>query len=67
MAKIIVRVHSVVDIITNSSSELFVGKSTKDVETVKELLQKMLDVSNEASGISYSFSDCFQEPRRIKI
>lgn len=38
--------HSLVDVITNSSSELFVCDTKKSVTFIKEALQKLLDACN---------------------
>ena len=51
--------HSFVDVITNSSSELFIGKAKKDVETIRELLNEMLDLHNKVNDTDYSFDDVF--------
>lgn len=40
---IIIDIHSFVDVITNSSSELFLCNTDKAIETVKEQLASMLD------------------------
>ena len=37
---IVIHPHSIVDLITNSSTELFVIDTDKSIETVKEILQK---------------------------
>ena len=41
----IVNIHSFIDVITNSSTELFITDDKKTVEVVKKILLKMLDVS----------------------
>lgn len=38
-----IKPHSFVDIITNSSTELFTADTNKDVEAVKEILEEILD------------------------
>ena len=50
---IVIRTHSFVDVITNSSSELFVLGENKSIEAVREVLQVMLDHWNQmaAQGI----------------
>ena len=48
---VIVQVNSVIDVITNSSSELFICKANKTVETVEELLAEILHTSTD--GLSY--------------
>ncbi len=42
----IVNLHSFVDVITNSSTELFIANDAKEVEVVKNILEKMLEISN---------------------
>lgn len=44
---IVIRFDSVVDVITNSSSELFICKTNKSLATVEELLGEMIDEHNE--------------------
>jgi len=43
-------VHSILDVITNSSSELFIIDSNKSIESVKEILQEILDKWNEMAA-----------------
>ena len=38
------KLHSTIDVITNSSSELFVCDTTKSLEFVNEFLKNILDV-----------------------
>jgi len=65
---LIINLHSVIDVITNSSSELFVIDNSKSIESIKEMLTLMLHYWNEmaADGIfgdhyvknkQYSFKD----------
>jgi hypothetical protein len=58
----IVNHHSFVDVITNSSTELFIGDLGKTLEFVKELLQDFLDISNKSNATNKSFSSVFDEP-----
>jgi hypothetical protein len=51
--------HSFVDLITNSSSELFVCNTEKTVESVKELLQQLLNCHNAAAKDNCIFEDTF--------
>ena len=55
MKKIKIRVHSFIDIITNSSTEIYVSATDKTVECVYELLNKFL-IANKSA---YSASDVF--------
>jgi hypothetical protein len=56
---LVINTHSFVDLITNSSSELFVCNTDKSVDMVESLLRKMLDLHNEIHGTSRHFDDCF--------
>jgi len=58
---LIVPVHSFVDLITNSSSELFICETKKSVDAVKKILKTLL---KEHPGIS--FSSAFNEPEVSK-
>jgi len=44
---LVVNVHSVVDVITNSSSELFVVYGNKSVEQIEEILKALVKEYNE--------------------
>jgi hypothetical protein len=48
----IVNTHSVVDLITNSSSELFVCNSNKTVEAAKDILKELCRLYNEKQKLS---------------
>jgi hypothetical protein len=56
---LVINAHSFVDLITNSSSELFVCNTNKSVDMVEVLLRKMLDLHNEIRGTERRFDDCF--------
>ena len=60
--KIVIQIHSFVDVITNSSTELFVLDTDKSVEAVKEILQAAIDLENKVSGTDLQFEDIFDEP-----
>lgn len=51
--------HSFVDLITNSSSELFVCDTKKTLSAVKELLTTLLKNHDAIDGESHSFEDVF--------
>lgn len=51
--------HSFVDLITNSSSELFICNTKKTVEAVELVLRRLLDTHNELGGYTYAFDDVF--------
>lgn len=59
---ILINLHSFVDVITNSSTELFVCDTDKSVEVVKQILQDKLDSWNRNEGHNRSFDDVFCEP-----
>ncbi len=61
MDKIIINIHSMVDIITNSSTELFVLDTEKSVEVVKEILEEAIRLHNTANNVNLKFDDVFQE------
>ena len=62
MVKIIIPVHSMVDLITNSSTELFVLDTEKSVNLVKEILVEAVMLHNSAHGTNVLFEDIFSEP-----
>lgn len=51
-----------IDIITNSSSELFVLQDKSSVEVVKEVVTQLIAIHNKKEGTDYTFEDCFKEP-----
>ena len=57
----IIKIHSFVSEITNSSTELFVCNTEQTIETVKEILKKIVDGYNMMVDGSYSM-DMFGEP-----
>jgi len=63
--KVIIPIHSVIDVITNSSTELFVCNTSKSLEVVKESLEVMIEAYNKLCGTEemYSFDSMFCEPR----
>lgn len=54
----IVNFHSYVDLITNSSTEIFVGKS-RCVEEVKLILQPIYETLRKAGKVELPFDDAF--------
>lgn len=59
---IFVNLHSFVDVITNSSSELFVCDTEKSIETIESLLQEMLDLYNRCHEDEHkTFEETFGE------
>lgn len=59
----VVNVHSLVDLITNSSTELFVLDTEKSLEVVKEILVEAINLNNKTKGTSEKFEDIFEELR----
>lgn len=69
MVKLVLEVHSIVDIMTNSSSELFVT-SAKNKETIKEMIKSVYpnyldeyEEVKELSELSLSELSCFLDYR----
>ena len=58
---LVVTTHSFVDLITNSSSELFVSNGKKTVDAVKELLAALLKNHNDLTKEDHSFESVFGE------
>lgn len=61
MVLLVVKPHSFIDVITNSSTELFVTDKDRSVEFVKELLQELLNTYNKYNDTNYSFDSVFGE------
>lgn len=55
-------IHSMIDLITNSSTELFVGDKERSIELVKEILQCAIDLHNKVEDSNFKFEDIFDEP-----
>ena len=56
-----INLHSMVDVITNSSTELFICSTDKTKEQVEELLAAMLDVYNKGNDKNLQFDHVFGE------
>ena len=56
---LVVSTHSFVDLITNSSTELFVCDSDKTLVAMKELLGKLLSFHDELSNTQHNFDEVF--------
>ena len=50
---LIINIHSFIDVITNSSSELFVMRTKKTVEEIEKILRMQVDVFNEVAEDDY--------------
>ena len=59
--KILINQHSFIDVITNSSSELFVCNTTKSLDFIKTFLQSALNTYNLSNDTTYTFDECFGE------
>ena len=59
---ITINVHSMVDVITNSSTELFILDKEKSVDVVKGILQEAINLHNISHNTNYKFEDIFDEP-----
>jgi len=55
-----------VDVITNSSSELFVCDTTKSEEMIREMLKELLDLYNKQSDSNLLFDEVFDYPYAVK-
>lgn len=56
MQSILIPIHSFVDLITNSSSEVFVEATEKTVETVKDIINEVLKLQNSSKTADDLFS-----------
>ena len=45
--KIRIKIHSFVDVITNSSTELFITNNRKTIDQVKDILEEIIDYYND--------------------
>lgn len=59
---IIINLHSMVDVITNSSTELFVLDTKKSLEVIKGILNEAIELHNRSNDTNYKFEDVFEEP-----
>ena len=51
------KIHSVIDVITNSSSELFICDTDKTINMVSEILDELVEVYKKATGDQRSISE----------
>lgn len=54
--------HSTVDIITNSSSEIFVCNTNRSVEVIKTMLRELVSMYNSHHQTDYRYEDVFDDP-----
>jgi hypothetical protein len=66
-------IHSMVDLITNSSTEIFISANDNAEENVKKILQKILDVTGSTKKVDDVFEvkvkhedSCFAEEDVVK-
>ena len=62
----VINTHSFVDLITNSSTELYICDNKKTLECVKEILTVLLDNHNRMMNTSFTFDEVFKEPEISK-
>lgn len=58
----VLRPHSIIDVITNSSTELFVLDTDKSLDFVKEILESAIQLHNKINKSHLKFKDVFDEP-----
>lgn len=59
---IIIKPHSFVDLITNSSTELFSFNTELSLEVFKEILNELIILHNKVNNTQLTFEDVFEEP-----
>jgi hypothetical protein len=60
MDKIVINIHSMVDVITNSSTELFVGGIKKDKETIESILEEIMKEVG-CTAVEFDISPAYDE------
>ena len=60
--QLIIPMHSFVDVITNSSTELFVCDTHKTRQQIGDILKELLSQYNGKTGNRYAFRDTFRDP-----
>jgi len=55
-----INLHSFVDVITNSSTELFVCDTNKSIETVESILREKLKQFGALNDREYIYEECFR-------
>lgn len=58
--KMLLTPHSMVDVITNSSSEIFICNTQKILSTVRQILVELLDLYNSQFNASLRFDEVFK-------
>lgn len=59
---IAINIHSFVDVITNSSTELFVCNTDKSVDMVADILREKLEQFNTLNDTNHTFEETFEYP-----
>ena len=59
---LVIDTHSFVDVITNSSTELFVCDTDKSTNTIGEILRDRLQAYNLLYNREFNYDDCFETP-----
>jgi hypothetical protein len=64
---LVIETHSFIDVITNSSTEIFICDTDKTLDAVKEILQMIIDNHNRLAKLSgdispLDFDDVFCDP-----
>jgi len=62
----IINVHSCIDVITNSSSELFICDTKKSLEVIKDIILSFVQAYDKAYEYGKTFEDMFNEPYIIE-
>lgn len=58
----VIKPHSIIDVITNSSTELFVLSTDKSIKVIKEILEEAIKLHNKANNKNLTFGEVFEEP-----
>lgn len=64
---LLINFHSFVDIITNSSTELFVGESSKSVDFIKEMILDYLNIHFKYNDNHYGFDGTVESICSVEI
>jgi hypothetical protein len=59
---IVINTHSCIDVITNSSSELFICSTDKSLEVIKDIIITFVIAYDKAYEYGKTFEDMFEEP-----
>jgi hypothetical protein len=59
---LVVNAHSFIDVITNSSTELFVCNTDKTLSQISDILKELLSDWNRQNKFNWAYRDVFQDP-----